>query len=282
MKTQGPAGTAAPPATRSSRTPVAIGIGVFAGALSGLFGVGGGILIVPALVIVAKVEQRLAHGTSLAGTFLLSVSAALGYALSGEVDWLVGALMFAGAAGGAILGTSALRRVNQTALRYGFALLLLATAARMLWDVPEAAGEIDIDVLAGIGLVLTGLFSGTVAGLMGVGGGIIMVPAQMLLFGVPGALAKGTSLAVIVPTAFIGTVRNKAHDNIDLRQAVIIGVSGMVTSFLAARVAIGLSDELSAILFAGLLTVASIRLLVRRRSGTGEGPVGVEVPAPAD
>jgi uncharacterized membrane protein YfcA len=249
---------------------LAIGIGVFAGALSGLFGVGGGVLIVPALVIVAKVGQRLAHGTSLAATLLLSLSGALGYALSGEVDWLVAALMFAGAAVGAVLGTSALRRVDQGALRYGFAILLLLAAARMLWDVPEATGDVSIDVLAGIGLVLTGLFSGTVAGLMGVGGGIVMVPAQMLLFGIPAVLAKGTSLAVIVPTAFVGTVRNRGHDNLDLRQAVTIGLSGMATSFLAARVAIGLSDQLSAALFAGLLTVASVRLL-RRSRGSGDG-----------
>jgi hypothetical protein len=148
--------------------------------------------------------------------------------------------------------------------------------------VPEATGDVSIDVLAGIGLALTGLFSGTVAGLMGVGGGIVMVPAQMLLFGVPAVLAKGTSLAVIVPTALVGTVRNRTHDNLDLGQAVTIGLSGMATSFLAARVAIGLSDQLSAALFAGLLAVASIRLLVRARTATpAGGPSGPDGAGPS-
>lgn len=256
----------------------AVVIGLVAGALAGMFGVGGGILIVPALVIVARIEQRLAHGTSLAATILLAASGAVGFALSGQVDWLVAALLFGGSSIGALVGTSALRRVNQTALRYGFALLLMLTAIRMLWDVPEATGRASISVMAVVALAATGLVSGMIAGLMGVGGGIIMVPAQMLLFGIPGAIAKGTSLAVIVPTAIVGTQRNWRYQNLDIRSGLIIGVSGTVTSFFAARIAIGLSEAASAMLFAGLLAITSVRLVVRGRQKT-DLPVSADVPS---
>lgn len=254
----------------------AVGIGLLAGGLSGLFGVGGGILIVPALVILARLEQRLAHGTSLAATALLAASGAVGFAVSGQVDWLVAALLFGGSAIGALIGTSALRHINQTVLRYGFSALLLLTALRMLWDVPEATGRTSVSLAVAVGLAVTGLFSGTIAGLMGVGGGIIMVPAQMLLFGIPGAIAKGTSLAVIVPTALVGTQRNWRYENLDVRTALVVGLSGTVTSFFAARVAIGLSEALSAILFAGLLAITAIRLVVRRQA---EVPVESDVGA---
>ena len=64
-------------------------VGLVAGFLSGLFGVGGGILIVPALVIVLKLGQKLAHGTSLAAVLPIAMSSLLGYTIEGKVDWPV-------------------------------------------------------------------------------------------------------------------------------------------------------------------------------------------------
>ena len=67
-------------------------LGVVAGFLGGLFGVGGGILIVPALVLVLHMDQRLAHGTSLAAVLPIAVASLTGYTLEDKVDWPVGAL----------------------------------------------------------------------------------------------------------------------------------------------------------------------------------------------
>ena len=64
-------------------------VGLAAGFLSGLFGVGGGILLVPALVIVLKLGQKLAHGTSLAAVLPIAMSSLLGYTIEGKVDWPV-------------------------------------------------------------------------------------------------------------------------------------------------------------------------------------------------
>src|SRR5205085_8999022 len=72
-------------------------VGVLAGFLSGLFGVGGGILIVPGLVLVLKMEQRLAHGTSLGAILPISVAGVIGYAIDRSGDRPSGALLTAGA-----------------------------------------------------------------------------------------------------------------------------------------------------------------------------------------
>lgn len=262
----GPEGdTASPENSSGPAVPVAIGIGLVAGALSGLFGVGGGILIVPALTIIAGMEQRLAHGTSLAATAPLAASGLIGYALASEVDWLVALLMLTGSLAGAILGTQLLGRAPVGILRWGFAALLLVTAIRMLVAVPEGLGPVTIDALSSGGLAATGLFSGSIAGLMGVGGGVIMVPAQTVLFDVTTALAKGTSLAVIVPTAVVGSVRNVRKGNADLRTAGLVAGAGVISSFLASQVSIGLPERLSAMLFGGLLLLAAVRLLWSRR-----------------
>ena len=123
-----------PRATRpaGSRLARAAAVGLVAGFLSGLFGVGGGILIVPALVLVMAMDQRLAHGTSLAAVLPIAVSSTLGYALEDKVDWPVAALLAAAAVAGAVVGTHALQRLPQRTLAFAFSGLLVVTAVRLL------------------------------------------------------------------------------------------------------------------------------------------------------
>lgn len=245
----------------------AVVVGVVAGFLSGLFGVGGGILIVPALVMVMALDQRLAHGTSLAAVLPIALSSTLGYAIGGKVDWPVAALIAAGAVAGAVIGTHALRVLPQTALAVCFAVLLALTAVRLLADQADAGGRGDVTVGGAVALVVLGVASGGLAGLLGVGGGIIMVPVMVVLFRIPPAVAKGTSLAVIVPTSMIGTWRNRRNDNSDLPIAAVVGVAGVVSAFVASQISIGMSESVSNVLFAVLLLAVAARMvwqLVRR------------------
>lgn len=254
------------PGEPQSRRPsplAALAIGALAGSLSGLFGVGGGILIVPALAVFGRMEQRVAHGTSLAATALLALAGLIGYALAGEVSWIVAALLLSGSVMGAVMGTDLLRRFSAKWLAYGFVALLLLTAVRMLIDAPPGIGVRNLGPAEALGLGGVGLLSGSIAGLMGVGGGIVMVPAQTVLFSMTATVAKGTSLAVIVPTAVVGTFRNLRNSNADLPTAAKVGLAGALFSFFAARLSLGLDPRLSAVLFAGLLGLAAGRLLWR-------------------
>jgi uncharacterized membrane protein YfcA len=252
-------------------------VGILAGALSGLFGVGGGILIVPGLVLILGMGQRLAHGTSLAAILPIAISGVAAYALEAAVDWPAAGLIVAGASGGAVLGTHALRRLSPGFLRILFGLFLLLTAVQMLIQTPQAAGRGDLEVGTAVALVLVGVLSGTLAGLLGVGGGIVIVPALVILFSVPDAVAKGTSLAVIIPTALVGTLRNLRHGDADLSVAVLVGLLGVASAFAASRVSVGLDPRVSSVLFAGLLVLVAARLLIRVPTRTGartadEGP----------
>ena len=238
-----------------------VAVGLVAGFLSGLFGVGGGILIVPALVLVLHFDQRLAHGTSLAAVLPIAVSSLASYALEDKVDWPVGAWLALGAVGGAIIGTHILHRLPHDVLALAFALLLVATAVRLLLDHSEATGRSPLDVVSVITLVLIGLATGILAGLLGVGGGIIMVPAMVVGFGIPAAVAKGTSLLVIVPTAIMGTLRNRSKRNADMRVAMILGFAGVISAFVASKISVGMSESTSNILFAILLLVVAARMV---------------------
>jgi uncharacterized membrane protein YfcA len=253
-----------PHATRpaGSRVARAAAVGLVAGFLSGLFGVGGGILIVPALVLVMAMDQRLAHGTSLAAVLPIAVSSTLGYALEDKVDWPVAALLAAAAVAGAVVGTHALQRLPQRTLALAFAGLLIATAVRLLVDHSGVGvGRGALDAASVVGLLVLGATSGILAGLLGVGGGIIMVPAMVVLWGIPPAVAKGTSLAVIIPTSIMGTWRNRHHGNADMPVAVIVGLAGVVSAFLASKISIGMSERTSNVLFALLLVAVAARML---------------------
>jgi uncharacterized protein len=235
-------------------------VGIVAGFLAGLFGVGGGILMVPALVMVMRMDQRLAHGTSLAAVVPIAVASTLSYAISGEVDWPVVACLAAGAVGGAVVGTHLLGFLPQKVLGWAFALLLFATAVRMVFDQGDAGGRATLSVLGIAALVLTGLASGVIAGLLGVGGGIVMVPVMVVGFDMSAALAKGSSLAVIIPTAIMGTWRNAKKGNVDLPVAVVAGLAGVASGFLAGLLSVAMPDELSNTLFAILLVLVAVRM----------------------
>src|SRR5918996_72632 len=230
--------TARPTPARLAR---AAGVGLAAGFMAGLFGVGGGILIVPALLLIMRMDQRLAHGTSLAAVLPIAVASTLGYALDDAVDWPVAALLAAGAVAGAGVGTHVLPLVPQRALAVAFTGLMLATAVRMLLDHSDAGGRADLTVGTAVALVAVGVAAGIIAGLLGVGGGIILVPAMVVLFGIPPAVAKGTSLAVTVPTSAMGTWRNRVNRNAELAAAVVVGLAGVVSGFVASKISVGMS-----------------------------------------
>jgi uncharacterized membrane protein YfcA len=251
-------------------------LGLAAGFLSGLFGVGGGILIVPALVLFMHMDQRLAHGTSLAAVLPIAASGTIGFALEDSVDWPVVAALTAGAVLGALVGTHWLHVLPTHVLAYSFGALLLASALRLVLDNSEATGRADLTVLMVAGLVLLGLLSGTLAGLLGVGGGVVMVPAMIILFAIPGAVAKGTSLAVIIPTAIMATTRNVKKRNAELPVAALVGVAGIVSAYGASKISVGLDEQVSNALFAALLTFVALRMFVttrRQQSATGDPAV---------
>lgn len=235
-------------------------VGVLAGFLAGLFGVGGGILIVPGLVLAARMDQRLAHGTSLAAVVPISVASLLTYATHDNVDWPAALWLSIGAVAGAVIGTRLLHVLPQRSLGALFSIVLIASAVR-LFITTEADGRAALTVLGAVALIVIGVATGILAGLLGVGGGIVMVPAMILLYGIPPVVAKGTSAAVIIPTALMGTWRNRKKANADLRAAAVIGAAGIVTAALGGVLADKMSDDLSNILFASLLVIVAVRLL---------------------
>lgn len=249
-------------------------VGVGAGLLSGMFGVGGGILVVPGLVLLAGMDQRMAHGTSLAAVLPISVSSLFTYWAQANVDWPVALWLSIGAVAGAVLGTRLLHVVSHRALALGFSALLVVTAAR-LFSQSSGSGRAALSIASVVLLVGIGLATGTLAGLLGVGGGVVMVPAMMLALSLPPALAKGTSVAVIIPTSIMGTLRNRRSGNTDLRAAAVVGLGGVGFAVVGGWLSTVMSDRTSNVLFAALLVTVAARLLWQVRSESAAGSAEV-------
>lgn len=114
--------------TASALLPRLVPIGFAVGLLAGFFGIGGGFLIVPGLILATGMPLRVAVGTSLVVVTALGLTTATSYALSGLVDWKLVGLLVAGGAAGAALGITLGKRLaaHKRAMELGFAVLVMA------------------------------------------------------------------------------------------------------------------------------------------------------------
>ena len=250
-------------------------LGVLVGVASGLFGIGGGIIIVPALVYLVHWNHRLAAGTSLLALLLPAVSGVATYALAGDVDVLLAVILAFGSVLGAPLGSWLLAKLPKRALQWSFIAFLVVVIVLMFVVIPNRDAVVHIDLAHGILLGFLGFVAGVLSGLLGIGGGVVVVPALVIMFGASDLVAKGTSLLMIIGTSISGTISNLRHKNVDLPSAAAIGVAAAAGAPLGAWVAQLLDPAAANAVFAVFLVLVIVRMAIdawpRRTSAETEG-----------
>ena len=259
---------AAAPSPESSQAPTPwtalLLTGAIGGILSGLFAIGGAILMVPLLVWKAGMDQRRAAATSLVAIIPTAVVSSATYLVHADVDVVAAALMSAGAIVGAIAGSRLLRRLPLQYLRWMFIAFILAIAAHLLIAVPETVHALPLSPLVALGYLTLGVLTGVASGLFGIGGAIISVPLLGSVFALSAVVAKGTALMVSIPTSLAGTISNRrGGSSVDVRVGLILGVTAAVTSVPAVYLAVALPPAVSAVTFAVLLIAIAIQLAVK-------------------
>jgi uncharacterized membrane protein YfcA len=137
-----------------------------------------------------------------------------------------------------------------------------------------------------IGAIAIGLAAGIVAGVLGVGGGVLFVPGLVIFLGLGQHQAEATSLLAIVPVAIVGTYRQDRYGNVQRADAVLVGVLSLAGAAGGVALANALSGRVLRDAFAALMLVVAAQLVrrtLRRRDGAGSGG-GVRggAPAPGD
>ncbi|MCK2214795.1 sulfite exporter TauE/SafE family protein [Actinomadura sp. ATCC 31491] len=213
---------------------------VVVGVTLGLFGGGGSILTVPVLVYLAGVPAKQAIAMSLFVVAVTSAVSAVGHARAGRIRWrtglIFGAAGMAGAYGGGLLGP----HLPEALLMAAFAAMMLATAVAMIRDRRVPAARPARHELPVLPVIAEGIGVGLVTGLVGAGGGFLVVPALVLLGGLPMGVAVGTSLLVIAMKSLAGLAGYLASTPVDWALALPVTaaavVGGLIGGALAGRV----------------------------------------------
>jgi uncharacterized protein len=226
--------------------------------------------MVPLQAIWARRDQHRSIGTSLTAILPIALVAAATYYFGSSTpqsDLRVAFFLALGGVFGALLGALAARRISDGALKVMVAILLLGAGLKELYDAVVGAapqlvgttvptfGPTDYALIAAGGLVI-----GTVSGLTGVGGGILVVPFLALGFGIGQRVAQGTSLLAILPTAAIGALTHHRSGNVDLRAAAWMAVPGVPAALAGSALALVLPQRALVGLFGIFLLFAATRI----------------------
>lgn len=247
--------------------------GLAAGMAGGLLGVGGGIILVPLLSGRFKLSQHAAHGTSLAVVGATALASLVIYGSHASVEWRAAAWVALASVFTVHVGVALASRLSSSHLKRAFAVLLAVVAVRLLWQPGTGTSLLPASPLAQVAVELAiGAGVGLLAGFMGVGGGLIAVPAFVLVLGMAQRVAQGTSLAVILVTAPIGTWSNARRGQVRWALLPSLAIGAAAGGALAATLAHRVPQQQLARLFAVFLALVAVHSW--RRAGAQRQPAG--------
>jgi uncharacterized membrane protein YfcA len=255
-----------PTETTAPRALTYTGIGLLAGLLAGFFGVGGGIVVIPLLILFVHFDQRQASVTSLVAIIPTSLVAASAFLASGTVPWdqtVFGLIIAIGSTITAPLGAWALRTWKTTTVRWIFIAVLLFSAIQVAYQLPNRDNHLEWSAGVVIGLIASGAVMGFVAGLLGVGGGLLLLPLLVLGFGVSDLTAKVLSLIAMFPAAISGTIGSARAGTVNWKAGVSLGVPMALASIAGVWLATTTPVEWANPLLAALLIYAVVQLTIR-------------------
>jgi uncharacterized membrane protein YfcA len=227
----------------------ALGLGLVIGLLLGLLGGGGSILAVPALVYGVGMPLAAAVPTSLVVVGISSAAALIPRLREGQVQWRLAAVFGAAGASAAFAGAAVNRLLEPRVVLAGFAAMMVAAGVRMLREQTTVGGDC---ALPGGGInwrgclpkaIGSGVVVGFLTGLFGVGGGFLIIPALVLLLGLPMTVAVGTSLVIIVINSVAGFIAHAGNAALDYPVVGAFTAAAVVGSLAAARLASRLPAE---------------------------------------
>lgn len=218
-----------------------ITIGLVSGVLAGLFGVGGGIVMTPGLQVLLGASPIVALATPLPVILPTALTGAHTYRRAGELDLRAAAWMTGSGVLASVLGALLTRFVDPHLLLVVTALLLAYQAGGILRGSRDRRGPSFRPTA--MMFIAIGLVAGFVSGLLGIGGGLVMVPMLAGWLGMPLKRALGTSLLAIVALVIPGTITHALLGHIDWMLVALVTIGSVPGARLGAHLALGARER---------------------------------------
>ena len=244
-------------------SPLLIIIGIVAGILGSLIGIGGGILISPALSLLGLAPSQVAS-TSLIAVSSTSISSTIAYARLRKIQYSIGLKLAIFSAPGAISGALISASISHLHFRLLFVLLLLATGLYLLFRNSVLrqrkfdSEPVWIKVLFYFGAFVAGL----VSSIFGIGGGIIFVPLLVIIIRMNMSSAVPTSQLALMSTALVGTITHIIIGNPEYIYALLLSIGSFIGAQIGAKISARFNDSTLRYIFALLLMAVSIRFVL--------------------
>jgi hypothetical protein len=244
----------------------ALSIGLLTGLLSGTFGVGGGIVCTPMLRLIMHLDAHMAIGTTLALIVPTSVAGAINYVKEKLVDLNMVKLLVSPAIIGTLIGAELTMQVQGRTLMLLFAALITLAAIDLLSGFSnklkqKAAAKVELDQTKVLQAVLdpaevvpkklgwfnvfpVGLLTGLLAGFFGVGGGFILIPILLAVYGMSAKSAFGTSLLVVACLSLPGTIAHSINHHVQFLLVLVMVLGAVPGSMIGSKLALRLKDSL--------------------------------------
>lgn len=240
---------------------VAGGTGLIGGVVGALTGGGTGLITVPTLDKLTTLPRSTIHGTAtIANIAVAAVGTTVYWLRGGAIDVPTGIGMMIGGLAGAFIGARLVARVSERALRRIFVVVLVAAGLKLLLDtlgVVPATGPVVLQpgIVIHTGLVVAisvavGVIVGAWSAALGLGGGLLAVPALVFLFGLGLHAAEGTSLLVMLPNSIIGAVTHLRQGTASLPVGRKLAAGAAPGAAIGAITALALDEGTLKLVFA--------------------------------
>jgi uncharacterized membrane protein YfcA len=237
-------------------------LGAAFGGFGGLFGVGGGIIAIPTLIVLFKLDQQTAQGTTLV---MILPSALLGfwkYRQRNSINLRMAAMLCASAVLATYIAARLANAMSNESLRLAFAVFLIVIALYLAWRILRTnVAKASRGELAWCHSWIVGAVGGFLSGLFGIGGATIAPPALTTFFGLTQTAAQGLALAMITPGIVVALGVYAQAGAIDWTMGVALAIGAVVAVPLGVALAHSLSGEKLKLLFCGLLMLSAAAII---------------------
>ena len=236
-------------------------IGTIGGLLSGILGIGGGVVFVPLLTYLTKSEFKANTGVSSLAVVFVATGSSLTYIANdfseGNNFFLPILVIVIGGIIGGYTGSKFTAKINTRLLKRIFSILLIASAYRMIFSSSISTLYEDNFFL----YFVVGFVSGVGSGLLGIGGGIIRIPLLIFFGGFEQIIAQGISLITTIPTAITAAATKIRTNSELLKIGLTVGMFGVVGSVIGGNFAFSyIPRDVLNITFGGFLVLVAINM----------------------